>query len=167
MTIPDDPEDRWAPYSKLAGFEHLYLEDSFVLAILYDAAEVRFEMEFVLTEQHPDFQPPRSGEQYCYRRGTIRFPKGAEVVEVLRRDVSSQDATSEPDMGNIDSFEWCGGRYRLVGDWRRLDIRCGKPVVCVLWARESPHAAHARILLGPGGGRAYDQGSADLRRFPA
>lgn len=131
LTSPDDPEDAWIHYSKLPGFDHLYLEDSYVLAILDEAAEVRFEMEFVLTEQHPDFRPPRSGEQYCYRRGTMRFPKVAEVTKFLRQDVRSQDATGEADMGNIDSFAWCGGQYRLEGDWGRLDIRCGKPTVCV------------------------------------
>jgi len=131
LTIPDDPNGRWTHYSKLTGFDHLYLEDSYVLEILEEAAEVRFEMEFVLTEQHPDFQLPRAGEQYCYRRGTIWFPKVAEVAELLRQDVRSQDATGETDMGNIDSFEWCGGRYRLEGDWGRLDIRCGKPIVCI------------------------------------
>lgn len=129
MTSREDSEVRWVDYSKLSGFEELYLQDSYVLDIFNDEKEVHFSMEFVLTERHPKYRPPRSGEQYCYKRGIIQFPCIAHVNEFVRQAVVSRDATGETDMGNIDTFLWQGKRYRLAGDWGRLDVVCGNPIV--------------------------------------
>lgn len=114
----------------LPGLKHLYrLEDSNVLAIRADAAEIGFKMDFVLTVQHPGFQPPGAAEDHCYRRGTLRFPHIAHVIAFRRLAARSQDATGEADLGNIDSVAWRGPRCRLEGDWGYLELICAKPVV--------------------------------------
>lgn len=131
LTSPDQPEPTWAAYSTIPGFEHLYLEDSYVLAISEKAAGVRFEMEFVLTAGHRDHQSPKPGEAYCYRRGILRFPQVAHV-HLSQSGVTSQDATGETDMGIIDSFESRGQHCRLEGDWGQPELVCGTPCVTLV-----------------------------------
>ena len=67
------------PYHKLPVLQDIYLEDSFVLGINTDENTALFEMEFVLTEDHDGYRPPRENEQYCYKKGTLRFDKCAKV----------------------------------------------------------------------------------------
>ena len=45
--------------------QHVYLPDSWVLAVETDATRVCFVLEAVLTPEHPRYySPPKPGEQY-------------------------------------------------------------------------------------------------------
>ena len=46
------------PYTELDGFENVYLEESYVLAIEARPGTVSFELEVVLTPEHPEYAPP-------------------------------------------------------------------------------------------------------------
>jgi len=110
------------PYFELPGFEHLYLEDSYVLGLEEPADELVFLMEFVLTETNPVYQPPRPDEQYCYRKGRIRFD-GIKAVEWLRRDFKpGTDADGCVDYGNIDVFLSYDNVFELEGNWGEVRI---------------------------------------------
>jgi hypothetical protein len=110
------------PYFELPGFQHLYLEDGYVLGLEESADELVFLVEFVLTEAHPVYQPPRPGEQYCHRKGRIRF-YGINAVEWLRRDFKpNTDRDGSIDYGNIDSFLSSGNVHDLEGEWGEVRI---------------------------------------------
>jgi hypothetical protein len=129
MTFLSEGSKGWQPYSKILGFENLYLEDSFVLQISQGRNEIRFVMELVLTDAHPVYSAPRPGENYCYVDGEICFPRVLHIIEFKRYNVTSIDASGERDLGNIDRFVWRDNRYRLEGDWGILDLESGIPTV--------------------------------------
>lgn len=116
-------------YFEIPGFEHLSLEDSYVLAIEEVDSSLRFSMEFVLLEQHPLFKNPGPEERHCYRKGTLTFPSA--VVTWIERDIrSSIDANGEKDFGNIDVFEETQDHtYGLEGDWGQISVRSDVPYV--------------------------------------
>jgi hypothetical protein len=115
------------PYYQLEGLEHVYLEDSYVLDIKTDPASVEFLLCVVLTEHHPLYRFPSPAEQYCYRRGLLRFPNVERVEWLEKSMMPSTDATGAVDYGNIDEFYLADGDYYLSGDWGRLEIKSSPP----------------------------------------
>lgn len=112
-------------YFELEQFIGLYLEDSFVLQIIETTESVSFKMEFVLTEDHPLFSPPKDGEAYCYQFGTIDFAELIKVKWVSKNEkLISVDANGDNDLGNIDLFYKIGEDYFLEGDWGKVVISC-------------------------------------------
>lgn len=117
-------------YEHLPGLAHLYLEDSWVLGVFEEPDELRFDVEAVLTEQHPDWHPPKPGEQYAYRRLALTFRRPRDVVWLERMTGRpAVDATGEEDYGNIDVFTWEGSRFDLQGDWGHVVVNGDPPVV--------------------------------------
>lgn len=105
--------------STAAPLESYYLEDSYVLAIKdHTPGELVFRMELVLTKQHPDYQAPRPGEQYCYARGRLRFRQVTRIEWISRDERVFTDAHGDEDLGNIDFLQRTDDeRWRLGGDW--------------------------------------------------
>lgn len=117
-------------YEQLTGLAHLYLEDSWVLGVFEAPDELRFDVEAVLTEQHPDWQPSKAGEQYTYKRLALIFSRPREVIWLERMSgPPAVDATGEMDYGNIDVFTWDGSRFELEGDWGRVRVEGDPPLV--------------------------------------
>jgi hypothetical protein len=116
-------------YDELPGLEHLYLEDSYVLAIDENPDALHFDLEAVLTEQHPHYSPPKPDEQYSYRRVDLVFtaPKAVNWIKRIMKPFT--DAGGEIDYGNIDSFTWEGDRYELSGDWGHVIIDGPPPTI--------------------------------------
>lgn len=119
----------WSNYSKIPALEYLYLEDSYVLAIVSTDDTIEFEMEFVLIQDHPLYRDPHPDEQYCYRRGRLKFTNIQNVREFLCTNARAIDAAGEADFGNIDSFVSQNHRYVLEGEWGKLDIESDEPSV--------------------------------------
>jgi hypothetical protein len=116
-------------YENFPGFEHVYLEDSYVLGIDTTLQTVTIDMDVVLIETHPLYKKPPLNEQYCYRKGQIIFPNCKEVKWIEKSMFPFTDATGEVDYGNIDSFVLIDGRYEIEGDWGRLDIISDSPIL--------------------------------------
>ena len=95
-----------ADYSDLPGLEHLYLEDSYVLGIREQHDELRFELEAVLTEDHPRWAPPKPGEAYAYRRVDLVFVRPSRVWWIEQTMQPVVGPGGDVDFGNIDSFTW-------------------------------------------------------------
>jgi hypothetical protein len=55
-------------YTHLEEFESLFLEDSWVLAVVATPATLVIEGDIALTQTHPAYRPPRVGEPFCYPR---------------------------------------------------------------------------------------------------
>ena len=108
------------------ALENLYLEDSFVLDISKNDSSLRFDMEFVLTENHEFYHLPKENEQYCYRRGRLEFLSCSSTTLQLSNQLPSTDANGEKDIGNIHYFVSSNGGYFLEGDWGSLKVKCDK-----------------------------------------
>lgn len=116
-------------YWDLPGMANLYLEDSWVVDIREGGATLTFVVQFVLTEQHANYRPPREGERYCYAFGTLTFPAVTDVSWLERHNARSVDAQGKTDLGNIDVLFEQGGRYHLEGDWGVVEVESQAPVI--------------------------------------
>jgi hypothetical protein len=116
-----------AGYEEIAGLEDVRLEDSWVLGVYESDASLSFDLETVLTERHPEWEPPKPGEMYCYRRTALIFPNVRGVEWVERGTRPATDATGEEDWGHIDTFTAEDGRYELTGDWGRVRFSSETP----------------------------------------
>jgi hypothetical protein len=117
------------PYHDLPGLEHIYLEDSYVLRVHWAESSLTFWLEAVLTEGHPDYTPPKPGEQYCYRRCRLSFFQPDDVRWEALDTLAAVDAAGGLDLGNIDSFQELGGQYYLEGGWGNVIVTGGRLVV--------------------------------------
>jgi hypothetical protein len=109
-------------YAEFPGLGGVYLEDSYVLAIEQTATELAFELDAVLTPDHPDYRPPRPGEHYCYERGFLRFRNIRSIEWVSRSENLSRDANGERDFGNIDILRQTAHGIVAEGDWGRVVV---------------------------------------------
>lgn len=110
-------------YYEIHSLANIYLEDSYVLAIVELADSLTFELEAVLTEKHAKYEKPRDGEHYCYRRVSLRFLNVDYFEWCVRRFVVSSGSDGELDYGNIDTFNGDDGWYALSGDWGEVLLR--------------------------------------------
>ena len=103
---------------------HVYLPDSWVLAVDPGMNSVSFLLEAVLTADHPAYYwPPRPGEQYPYAllrwtlRGEVHWNEGPNL------DRPATDANGEIDFGNIDAWWQEGDVEHLSGEWGDVTVR--------------------------------------------
>lgn len=118
-----------ADYWNLRGFEDLYLEDSWVLEIRATAGLLIIQADLVLRESHPFYEAPKPGEQYCYRRGTIRFEGITDLTWTGQGAPPGVDASGEQDLGSFDQFSVAGSAYRIRGDFGRIEAIAQPPTV--------------------------------------
>jgi hypothetical protein len=113
-------------YWELPGLEQVYLADSWVLGIEVDQQHAAFQLQLVLTEDHPRYQPRRPGEQYCYAPARLAF-EGVEWVELQPSGAPpSIDASGEQDSGHIYTLCQVEGGYIATGNWGELRVGGGR-----------------------------------------
>jgi hypothetical protein len=110
------------PYTDLAGFEALVLEESYVLGIQAIPGEVTFDVDLVLTIEHSAYARPPTNETECFRVGRIRFMGVQRLIWEQQGAPPATDASGETDFGHIDSFGWDDNTFRLEGDWGRMEV---------------------------------------------
>ena len=110
-------------YYGIPSLSNIYLEDSYVLSVREAEGSLVFELEAVLTENHPKYKKPQEGEMHCYRKVLLRFLNVDSIEWLDRRFMAYKDASGEFDYGNIDSFVSCDGGYELTSDWGRVAIK--------------------------------------------
>jgi hypothetical protein len=116
-------------FETIPALRDIYLEDSYVLAIHESEGELRIDLDAVLTENHPQWTPPKPDEHYCFRRIRLIFERPRRV-EWIRKDMRpSRDATGEIDYGNIWSIQRDGTVYEVEGDLGQLRVDSGPPIV--------------------------------------
>ncbi len=116
-------------YFEIDGLKNIYLEDSFVLNITEKNDEIRYEVEFVLTENHPLYSTPSEAEQYCYKKGNLLFKGVSSVVWDDRSNKNFVDKNDEIDYGNIDCFSFSGESFKLSGDWGVVNFKANSVAV--------------------------------------
>ena len=100
---------------------HIYLEDSWVLALWPLDNMLAFDLDAVLTQEHPEHRGPTSGEQYDYRRARLTLL--GQVSCALSGAPPATGAGGTEDLGNIDSWTVDdAGVSLLTGDWG--EARC-------------------------------------------
>jgi hypothetical protein len=103
-------------YFELEVLKDFYLEDSWVLYISASPGQLVITVEFVLTEEHPYYSPPRAGEQYCYRKGVLVFDAVTDLNWTgLLSSRPSRDPDGSVDYGNIGSLIIEGNHYTVEG----------------------------------------------------
>ncbi|MGI8548401.1 MAG: hypothetical protein ACR2M1_13920 [Gemmatimonadaceae bacterium] len=123
---------RQIPYEQFASFEHVYLEDSYVLNITTTEHSAEFTLDLVLLEGHPLYQRPSAGEQHCFRRALLHFFNAKSVGWIDQSMRPSEDANGEVDYGNIDVMYLEDGEYHVAGEWGELRIVSSPPVIDVI-----------------------------------
>jgi len=93
-------------------FKGIDFQSSYLLGVIYDDESLTLEMDFSLTEDHPDYAAPQSAEEGCYRGGYIRFAD----IEDLSIDKAKVDAATGADYSEI---------YSVAGDGKNFDFSCG------------------------------------------
>lgn len=116
-------------YWDLPNLTEIYLEDSWVLNVVAEPATLAFKMEFVLREGHPNYRPPKLGEQYCYMPGLLIFPRVTSLSWEGPSVRPAVDATGEEDYGSVDEFRVEDGGYRLIGDFGDIRVSSAAPEV--------------------------------------
>jgi hypothetical protein len=114
-------------YEEIAGLDNVYLEESWVLGVYESDDDLTFDLEVVLTDGHPQWEPPKPGEMYCYRRTALTFSNVRGIEWLERGTRPATDATGSEDWGHIDTFVADGGRYELTGDWGRVRFSSERP----------------------------------------
>ena len=118
-------------YWQLKGLNHVCLEDSWVLAVRLALEEprqsVEFDLEVVLTKDHPGYVEPKEDQQHCYRSGKLVFPDVSGFSWSADKIQRSVDAAGETDFGNIDTLECGEDHYRLTGAWGELRVISSEP----------------------------------------
>lgn len=109
-------------YTDFANLAHVYLEDSYVLAIDETPDSLSFKLDLVLTPSHPRYHEPRADEQHCYANAMLTIPGATKIEWVTRSTQTYRDATGEEDLGNIDNLQYGDGYYDIVGDWGHVRV---------------------------------------------
>ena len=120
-------------YSRLPGFDHVLLEESFVLSLdELESGDVVFSMDLMLLEGHAEYRLPKENERYCFRPASLRF-SGVVDARLERSGASPAiDANDETDLGHIDTFDVRDdAHYVLSGDWGKLSVLGPEPLLSI------------------------------------
>ena len=116
-------------YWSIPGFDGLYLEDSWVLDITARPGVLELVVDLVLRESHPSYEAPKAGEQYCHRRGVVRFEGVSSLRWEGQGSVPAVDATGERDYGSVDALRVTDDAYMVEGDFGRIAVASPPPSV--------------------------------------
>jgi hypothetical protein len=109
-------------YLELPDLAEIVLEESWVRGVVAEPGVVRFDIEFVLTEQHPAYHAPLPDEQFCYHRGSLSMGGVTRSVWAGQGATPARDADDEIDFGHIDALSWDPEHVTLEGDWGQMDL---------------------------------------------
>lgn len=113
-------------YEKIECLRDIYLEDSFVLKLTEGLDSIEFELEAVLTKEHPRYRPPKQNERHCYKKLTLRLGNCSNVRWVRKSLTSSTGTDGETDYDNIDHFTAMKNKLHLSGDWGEVRLVCSE-----------------------------------------
>ncbi len=133
-------------YDHLPGFEDLYLEGSFVLAIQEAPGLVSFALNAALRPTHPWYEA-RPMDAHSFFRVEIVFSSVRSVSWHARRQLAYKDADGRTDRGTLDVFIADGnGAYVLEGDWGAVSIESAAPSVRQVSPEPDSRATRRRRL---------------------
>ncbi len=112
-------------YNTIDDLHDIYLEDSFVLGIHEGEDVLFFDLDVVLTEEHPLYRQPPEDMRYCYRTARLAF-SGDLHVTWIERNLTARNVADDGsvDLGEIDGFDCGPDGYYLDGEWGAVKITC-------------------------------------------
>jgi|SRR5215204_973685 len=110
-------------------FEHVDLEDSFVLGWHFDTESRRlvFDLEASLWKGHEHYTKPLPDEFTCYKRAQLVFENVETIDGLLPMDEAtfSIDPDGSVDYGVVEGFHQSGNNiYKLGGDYGEVTVEC-------------------------------------------
>jgi hypothetical protein len=115
-------------YESFPGLAGVFLEDSYVLGISESPEQLIFQLDAVLTPEHPAYHPPSPGERYCYADGTVVFGDTTSIEWLRRGSSHYTDASGDEDLGNIDTLTVEDHTFTVTGDWGEVRIIGAEPL---------------------------------------
>ena len=114
----------------LGDFDHVMLEDTFVLEWSVAPTQIVFYVLAHLRPEHPQASSPASGDWACYRPANLVFPNVSECSGLLPKSEvpSTTDPDGSVDYGTIDALsEPSPGTFNICGDFGDVLIRSDPP----------------------------------------
>ena len=99
-------------------FQDIDFEHSYLLGVIYDDESLTLEMDFRLTETHPDYAAEQDGEEGCYRGGFIRFAD----IDDLQIDKAKTDESGTTDYSVIHSVSGDGKSFEFSCGWGEIKV---------------------------------------------
>ena len=102
----------------LPEFQGAYLEDSYFLGMVAEGCDLRLKMLLALTVDHPSYEPPKAGEQHCYREGSILIqrPSAIDVKPTIKPTILTGPDGSL-DFGSVELYRQGPSGLRIVTEW--------------------------------------------------
>ena len=102
-------------------FKGIVFEQSYLLGVIYDDESLTLEMDFRLTEVHPEYVAPQPGDEGCYRGGFIRFAD----IDDLQIDKARTDDGEPADYSIIYSVSGDGKNFEFSCGWGEIKVAAG------------------------------------------
>jgi hypothetical protein len=119
-------------FHRFPALAAIVLEESWVLDLHVSETTATFDLEAVLTVEHPQHRPPRPGEFYTYLRASLEVTGREPLIFQPSHAPPAVDAAGTAGYGQIDSFRPLhadNARWELIGSWGRLVV--AGPVVAL------------------------------------
>ncbi|WJV44614.1 hypothetical protein [Streptomyces flavofungini] len=130
-----------ARYQDLPGFEHVYLEDSWVLNIEARPGVLTMLLEVHLLPDHPEHQAPPPGKWACYRKATLVFQEVGDLHWTGQGALPTTDPDGTRDFGNVDALIGTALGYQLEGGWGEITIASSAPTLVIHPDASDPNEA--------------------------
>ncbi|MEU5320374.1 hypothetical protein AB0G67_27040 [Streptomyces sp. NPDC021056] len=119
-------------YPSFPGFEHVCLEDSYVLGITVQPAVLLLKLDLPLLPGHPHHRAPLPGERACFRQATVTFSSVRDLHWTGQGVIKpAVDASGTVDFGSVDSLTRHDTHYQLLGDWGEIKLESDTPSLCI------------------------------------
>jgi hypothetical protein len=119
-------------HPSLPGFEHVSLEDSYVLDIAAHPGRLTLKLDLLLLPQHPRYRAPLPGERASFRPATVVFSSvralhwtGQSVVK------AAIEASGSVDYGSVDALITLQDSYKILGDWGEIIVQSEAPSMTI------------------------------------
>ena len=114
-------------WTKLEIFNHVDLQDSFVMSWTLKDNRLEFILVASLWPGHAQYEKPKKNEYTCYKDAKLIFFDCDEVkgLMAMENTVSTEDPDGSIDFGNIDSLiEKPNGIFEVIGNFGTVIIVC-------------------------------------------
>ena len=88
-----------------------------MLGIIAHGRDLRLQMLFALTTDHPEYKTSKPDEQHCYREGYLTITRPTVVEWRAGTPMLSTDADGTFDFGGIELYRSGETRFRIVTAW--------------------------------------------------
>ena len=107
----------------LPEFQGAYLEDSYFLGMAAEGCDLRLKMLFALTVDHPSYEPPKPGEQHCYREGSILIQRPTAIdVKATIKPTTLTDPDGSLDFGSLELHQPGPNKLHVVTEWFEITL---------------------------------------------